>query len=721
MRALGAGVKRSAPWAIALALVGTARVEAQPAPPYDSAIDVQLFEYATGPKSFFAVADADTSPKDQLALDVFFTFLTNPFTIYDVAPGTDDIEGPRAEVVTSMLTADLSGAYGLTDRLQLGVTLPVVLTMSGDGLDPDTAMASADGLSVTGLGDLRAELKARLLRKGELRLAAIGGLSLPSSFGSGGSQFLGDDLPTVRARLAAQWSRDRLAAGANAGIVLRKPREIYATEIGQQLTWAAGASLRLTERFFVVGETFGRTGLTSFDIERSPLEVEGGMRVFVTSSVAVVAGGGTGLVKGVGSPDLRIFASLGYAPDVRDSDGDGVPNGRDGCVLEPEDKDAFQDSDGCAELDNDGDRRPDATDKCPGQAEDLDGFDDEDGCPELDNDKDGILDLQDKCALDPEDHLPPFPDDGCSATRHDADFDELVDAIDTCPSDPEDLDSFEDGDGCPDDDNDGDGVADAADQCPLCREDKDGFEDDDGCPELDNDKDGLADAADKCPVDAETLNSVDDFDGCPDEGGLVIASFDGERILMERPAVFDRKGLTAAGVIIVDQMALSMLQHPEVTKWLVALASPKQRDADKQARWVRGQLEKRGVPAAALELLAAAGGAKLVAVAQERLADDAPKACPSPEAQPRPEKSVRPELPKTAPPALPATVTPRAATAAPAATPAPSPAAPLPATAPTPGKPAAPSATSAPSPSSTAAKPAPAPAAPPTPPSPPRR
>ena len=30
--------------------------------------------------------------------------------------------------------------------------------------------------------------------------------------------------------------------------------------------------------------------ITSFDIERSPLEVEGGMRVFVTSSVAVVAG-----------------------------------------------------------------------------------------------------------------------------------------------------------------------------------------------------------------------------------------------------------------------------------------------------------------------------------------------------------------------------------------------------------------------------------------------
>ena len=657
---------------------------AQPEPPYDPAIDVQLFEYATGPKSFFAVADADVSQKDQLALDVFFTFLTNPFTVYNLAPGTNEIEGPRTRVVSSMLTAELSGAYGLTDRLQLGITLPVVLTMTGDGLDPGTAMASADGLSVTGLGDLRAEIKARLLRRGELRLAAIGGVSLPSSIGSGGSKFLGDDLPTARARLALQWSHARVALGANAGVVLRKPREIYATEIGQQATWAVGASVRLTDRFFVVGESFGRTGLFAFDVERSPLELEGGMRIFITSSLAVAAGGGTGMVKGVGSPDLRVFASIGYAPDVRDADGDGVPNGRDGCAIEPEDKDGFQDSDGCPELDNDGDRRPDATDKCPGESEDLDGFDDEDGCPELDNDGDGILDLEDKCALDPEDRLSPFPSDGCSATKHDADFDELVDAIDTCPSDPEDLDGFEDGDGCPDGDNDSDGVEDSADQCALCPEDKDGFEDDDGCPELDNDKDGLADAADKCPAEAETLNSVDDFDGCPDEGGIVIATYDGERILLDRAPPFDRKGLTAAGVLIVDQMALTMRQHPEVTKWLVALASPKKRDAEKQAQRVRVQLENRGVSATVLELMTSAGGAKLVAVGQERIAEDAPKTCPTPEAIPRPEKAVRPTLPAT-PAATPPTTT---------ATPAP--AVPTPATAPAATSPAVPPAPSPP-------------------------
>ncbi|MEZ4470542.1 MAG: OmpA family protein [bacterium] len=48
----------------------------------------------------------------------------------------------------------------------------------------------------------------------------------------------------------------------------------------------------------------------------------------------------------------------------------------------------------------------------------------------------------------------------------DTDGDGLVDADDRCPADPEDVDDFQDHDGCPDLDNDGDGVADAQDWCP---------------------------------------------------------------------------------------------------------------------------------------------------------------------------------------------------------------------------------------------------------------
>ena len=65
-------------------------------------------------------------------------------------------------------------------------------------------------------------------------------------------------------------------------------------------------------------------------------------------------------------------------------------------------------------------------------------------------------------------------------------------------------------------DNDGDGIANADDLCPNDPEDLDGFEDEDGCPDPDNDKDRLLDVHDKCPNEPEAWNGRDDDDGCPD-------------------------------------------------------------------------------------------------------------------------------------------------------------------------------------------------------------
>ncbi|MGK0362761.1 MAG: outer membrane protein OmpA-like peptidoglycan-associated protein, partial [Bradymonadia bacterium] len=87
------------------------------------------------------------------------------------------------------------------------------------------------------------------------------------------------------------------------------------------------------------------------------------------------------------------------------------------------------------------------------------------------------------------------------------------------PNDPENINGFEDTDGCPDGipDTDGDGLNDQVDKCPKDPEDKDGFEDEDGCPDPDNDKDGILDVNDKCPMDPETVNGFEDEDGCPDK------------------------------------------------------------------------------------------------------------------------------------------------------------------------------------------------------------
>ncbi|MCB9671905.1 MAG: hypothetical protein H6736_19655 [Alphaproteobacteria bacterium] len=100
-----------------------------------------------------------------------------------------------------------------------------------------------------------------------------------------------------------------------------------------------------------------------------------------------------------------------------DKDGDGVPNKTDQCKEEPEDKDGFEDEDGCPDLDNDKDGIPDEQDqKCRNEPEDKDGFEDEDGCPDPDNDGDGVLDAADQCADEKEDG---DDGDGCPTVDYD--------------------------------------------------------------------------------------------------------------------------------------------------------------------------------------------------------------------------------------------------------------------------------------------------------------
>lgn len=600
---LGSGVV-----AISVCVAALAPSYADP-PPYDSAIDIQLFNYAIGPKTFFSVDSGAVADAHQLTLDMFVTFLTKPFAIYNTTASDNPMLGTtRSQVVSSLTAAQLAVAYGIADGIQLGANVPFIFSLAGDGLDPATGMRSANALQVTGLGDVIVEGKLRLWKNRSLQVAGILGGSLPTSVGSEGAAFLGDDLPTGRGRIALHWSSRRVSIGADGGILVRKPRTIYASTIGHQLVWGVGAAVQVANRVAVVGETFGRTGLTSFALDESPIEAVGGLRISLGRSLAVVLGGGGGLDRALGAPRLRLIASVSFAPGGPDRE-DATANGSERADVGD---------------DRDGDHRPDGEDKCPDKAEDLDGFEDEDGCPELDNDKDSIVDLVDRCPLDPEDGKQPNPNDGCPADKRDSDGDGIPDATDSCPTMEEDSDGFEDSDGCPDPDNDNDGIVDSSDKCPLCPEDKDGFQDDDGCPDPDNDRDGVADDKDACPGELETINGVRDDDGCADTGGAELVAMDGDRIQVRRMPSSDGR-LSASGIAIVNQLALVMARQSDVTHWLLALSLPNQREAQRLGNAIKDQLAARGI--ANIDVVAVAGPPKIGAVVRERADANAAPAC----------------------------------------------------------------------------------------------
>jgi outer membrane protein OmpA-like peptidoglycan-associated protein len=95
--------------------------------------------------------------------------------------------------------------------------------------------------------------------------------------------------------------------------------------------------------------------------------------------------------------------ALRYDETFLDSDGDGVPDTRDRCPTELEDRDGFGDNDGCPDPDNDGDGIADGQDACPDKA----GPKENDGCP--DTDTDDVPDNGDDCP----DQAGPPENNGC--------------------------------------------------------------------------------------------------------------------------------------------------------------------------------------------------------------------------------------------------------------------------------------------------------------------
>ncbi len=129
------------------------------------------------------------------------------------------------------------------------------------------------------------------------------------------------------------------------------------------------------------------------------------------------------------------------ASAVVDSDGDGVPDSRDGCPDTPQG--VKVDKHGCP-IDSDGDGVPDYLDKCPNTSHGATV--DKDGCPiiatEGDRDGDGVPDSLDKCPDTPQ---------GVKVDKHgcplDSDGDGVPDYLDKCPNTPK--GAKVDKDGCP--------------------------------------------------------------------------------------------------------------------------------------------------------------------------------------------------------------------------------------------------------------------------------
>jgi len=510
-----------------------------------------------------------------------------------------DATGEEVAVpVQNQVSMDYALAIGLTDRVALGALFPTVVYQEGHGSE-----LIGGALPHSAVGDLRLDVKANLLPGGELggfSLAALGSVTLPTG---NASSYISEQAAVGELRLLSELRLIAASLRATAGVKVRGAEQTYAGEtFGHELPWGVGVVLRpqvfgIDEkgRWEWALEGHGALALTpKFGSKAQSPAALGLSARYTPGTVSVIAGAEVPLDSAVGTPSVRAVLGLGWAPRVHDQDADGVPDEVDQCPELAEDKDGFEDSDGCPDFDNDDDGVPDDSDRCPTEKEDSDEFEDDDGCLDADNDHDSILDAQDAC---PKEAGAPSNDpkqNGCP--ERDRDVDGIFDSQDKCPTKPEDRDAFQDEDGCPDPDNDGDRVLDADDACPLVPGEERSDPLLNGCPSPDKDGDTFDDQDDRCPDRPEDFEGVEDEDGCPEvvdekqkpKPGLVSLDTSGKHptLVVRGPLAFqsaaDGVALSPQSDATVRALAQLLNQHPSFV--LLVGARPKGNSAEAEQR-----------------------------------------------------------------------------------------------------------------------------------------
>ena len=449
--------------------------------------------------------------------------------------------GANATLVRHYSTGHAVFAVGIEGWAELGVQVPISMVRGDfDGAGDETTVA-ADGI-----GDVRTSLKLTILRPERYPVSLA--LALHARLPTGTKDvFMTNDSLTLTPQLIVDTNfLGRFSAALNVGLssrsayVLNTSANAGGLVIERTSSVARSSHLNanmglvlaaVRNRLHVVVESINRIPVNTDNGESISSAVLLGVKFFLLQHSFLSFGLTRAVVSEPTRPDWQGFVGIIFEPQEDDQDGDGIIDDKDQCLAEPEDKDGFEDLDGCPEQDNDKDGLYDFVDACPDHPEDINNFEDRDGCP-----------------------------DG----NRDRDRDGLVDRKDQCPEQPEDRDQYRDKDGCPDPDNDMDTIPDVTDNCPLVQEDIDGFEDTDGCPDTDNDKDGIIDSRDRCPDQPENIDGIEDEDGCPEERVVVTR----EKIEFEGKVYFETNlaDIKSESTDLLDAIGVAMNDHPELLK-----------------------------------------------------------------------------------------------------------------------------------------------------------
>jgi len=212
-------------------------------------IDDDVLWPHAGPARFVAVGSTETTAAGQLGFGLVSTYLSRPIVIQVKEPGA----GSDQYAVDDQVNGTFLWAYGVSDRLELDLALPLTFAQTGSGL---SSVTGGQGLQETAQRDLRFGLAYALVPH---RRQALAAQATPDGFGliarfevsapSGDrSEFAGETSGVYAPSVAADYRAGRWFAGVEVGARLRPTTELLGARIGTQIVTALGVGFDILPR-----------------------------------------------------------------------------------------------------------------------------------------------------------------------------------------------------------------------------------------------------------------------------------------------------------------------------------------------------------------------------------------------------------------------------------------------------------------------------------------
>ena len=294
---------------------------------------VDPFDPSERGSDWFSVESLDLRGKVRPAIGVVMDGAYRPLVI--------DSDGKLEEsVIRNQIVGHVGASLVLRDRLRLGFDLPVAVFQDGNqGIIGGVTYAPPKSPSV---GDLRLGTDLRLAGAyGDPFTLAIGArVYVPTGQRD---NYTGDGSARIDGRLEAAGDLGIFTYAARVGAEYRALEDTLAgNPLGSQVLFGAAMGFRLANRALVIGpEVYGSTNVSAsgafFAKTSTPVDGILGAHYTFLRNFRIGAGGGTGLTRGLGSPEARWLASLEWVPAYEepappsDRDRDGIVDDDDAC------------------------------------------------------------------------------------------------------------------------------------------------------------------------------------------------------------------------------------------------------------------------------------------------------------------------------------------------------------------------------------------------------